>query len=180
MDDLFLDSGLIYGCIDVKDPFSDASTKFFNEHPFGRNNYYTVMRLMKREMETVRKRKEKEGNIKTKKALHQIIQKWNGILYSIPPLIKDVDYMKPDDVLCIQLYRRLLNILNRRDGKRKDRDADYLTNAFLWDNKITTLNNQHFITVDGGDIAGNSGELTNEAENCIGTAPRLRFCLIRK
>lgn len=118
MDDLFLDSGLIYGCIDVKDPFSDASTKFFNEHPFGRNNYYTVMRLMKREMETVRKRKEKEGNIKTKKALHQIIQKWNGILYSIPPLIKDVDYMKPDDVLCIQLYRRLLNILNRRDGKR--------------------------------------------------------------
>jgi hypothetical protein len=180
--DLFLDSGLIYGCIDIKDGFVDASSEFFKQYPFEENNYYTVMRLMKREMDTIRKRKTSEGDIKTKKVLRQIEQKWNSILFRVPPMMINIDYINPDDPICIQLHRKLLQVLNARKKKNdsKDRDADYLTNAFLWDSRNTNLNNQHFVTIDGKDIAGNKEELINEAANCIGIAPRLKFCLIRK
>jgi len=75
-----------------------------------------------------------------------------------------------------------VSILNTRkkDSNPKDRDAQYLTNAFLWDFRTEKLNNQHFVTTDGKDIAGNGDELTNKAAECIGIAPKLKFCLIKK
>jgi hypothetical protein len=177
--DLFLDSGIIYGDIDLSDEnWHTPCNDLFKKFPRKLHNYYSVKRIIDEEIHSVGKRRRREGLIKSDKILRLIVMKGKALFDNNE--IKDIDYIKNKKEMYNTLFKIINDLLLRKriDGNLKDRDAHLLTNAFLWSNENRVLHNPHFITIDYTDIKKNEKELVSEAMTCLGTAPCLQFCLI--
>jgi hypothetical protein len=177
--DLFLDSGIIYGDIDLSDETWHAPCHdHFKKFPRKIHNYYSAKRIIDEEIHSVSKRRRRDGLIKSDKILRLIVMKGKALFDNNE--IKDIDYINSKKEIYDTLFKIINSLLLRKrtDGNPKDRDAHLLTNAFLWDNENRSLHNPHFITIDYTDIKKNEKELVSEAMACLGIAPCLQFCLI--
>lgn len=179
--DLFLDSGIIYGSIDLSDKmWHKPCIDHFKRFPRNKHNYYSVKRIIDTEMYSVGRRRKESGFIKSDKILRLIVLKAEALFNNNE--VKDIDYIKSKKEIYDPLYKAINELLLAKrktaDKNSKDRDAHLLTNAFLWDNENRELHHPHFITIDNKDIKKNEKDLISEAMACLGTLPRLCFCLI--
>lgn len=72
--DLFLDSGIIYGSIDLSDKIWYKPCKnHFKKFPRDRHNYYSVKRIIDKEIYTVGKKRRESRFIKSDRILRQIV-----------------------------------------------------------------------------------------------------------
>jgi hypothetical protein len=177
--DLFLDSGIIYGSIDRSDEtWHNPCKDHFRKFPRNKNNYFSVKRIVDMEIDNVGRNRKRSGFIKSDRILRSIVQTAQAWFNNKE--ISDIDYINSNkeryDVLYNIIHKLLLE--RRSDQNPKDRDAHLLTNAFMWDSENRALHNPHFITIDYADIKKNENELVSEASNCLGTAPSLKFCLV--
>lgn len=180
--DLFLDSGVIYGSLDFSDTTWHRPCKdHFKKFPRNKHTYFSVKRIIEEEIYSVGIKRVERKLIKSK-ILRLIVL--NGEALFNNKEINDIDYIEADKEAYASLYRIIHELLLRRrpesDLNPKDRDAHLLTNAFLWDNKNQDLHNPHFITTDNKDIKKNEKELISEATVFLGIAPHICFCLITK
>ena len=178
--DFFLDSGIIYGYVDLCDKtWHKPCEDHFKKYPRKDHNYCSVRRIVDKEIDTVSKRRKETGYI-TYKMVGAIKRRENALFYSKE--INDVDYINIRKELYSKLYKIIFEFLmkQRADRNQKDRDAHLLTNAFLWEMENKGLRNPHFVTIDYRDIKKNENDLISEAMVCLGTAPCLCFCLVSK
>jgi DNA-binding ferritin-like protein (Dps family) len=166
--DFFLDSGIIYGTLDDQKDWHRRRVKtFFRNFDFKNHNFTTTKRVATEDFQNVR-RKRTEG-ITTLEREYQ--RAWAEIL----KLINDVDYFEHH--LFDYLLKNVLEILerNKLNGNPKDRDADLLTNAYLWVYDKNDLNLPQFVTIDGNDIIRNRHEIKNKANECLSCNSELQM-----
>jgi hypothetical protein len=179
--DFFLDSGIIYGHADFSDKiWHKPCESHFKKYPRSGHNYYSVKRVIDREIYTVSKRRKETGFIKSDRMMRNIIKIAKALFYTNE--IKNVDYINIKKDIYFKLYKIIYDFLMKRkaDHNQKDRDAHLLTNAFLWDMENRELHHPHFVTIDEKDIKRNETALIDEARVCLGNFPCLCFCLIPK
>jgi hypothetical protein len=177
--DLFLDSGIIFGDIDSSDEtWHTPCHDHFKKFPRKTHNYYSTKRIIDEEIYSVGKRRRRAGLIKSDRILRLIVMKGKALFDNNE--IKDIDYINIKKEIYGKLFKIIADLLLRKriDGNLKDGDAHLLTNAFLWSNEDKALHNPHFITIDYTDIKKNENDLVSEAMTCLGTTPCLEFCLI--
>jgi hypothetical protein len=177
--DFFLDSGIIYGDIDLSDKtWHKPCHDHFKKFPRKTHNYYSSKRIIDEEIHSVGERRKRGGLIKSDRILRLIVMTGKALFDNNE--IKDIDYINTKKEIYDTLFKIINDLLLRKriDGNLKDRDAHLLTNAFLWSNENKTLHNPHFITIDYMDIKKNEKELVSEATACLGATPCLQFCLI--
>ena len=181
--DFFLDTGIIFGQFDSNDPYFEGSKKHLAKYSYIDHNYYAVKRVALKEVDSVSRRKKREGSTRGQfrksvglKAASIKIKVENLFLNDI---VKDIDY-SGTHASFNDLYRILFQFLedHKTDSNPKDRDAKILTNVFLWDKEIQELHNPHLITVDRGDFINNEDKLKFEANRCLSCVSRFEFCLI--
>jgi len=158
-DDLFLDSGVIYGDIDRYDPWHDPCRDHFEKYPRGVHNYYSVKRIIDIEIKTVSRKRRETGSIKSDRIVKLIVKTGKALFDNNE--IKDIDYVNTKKEIYNGLFKVIHNLLltKRVDGNPKDRDAHLLTNALLWCNEEKSLHNPYFITTDRKDIKRNETEI---------------------
>jgi hypothetical protein len=183
--DFFLDSGLVYADVDYDDDFNKSFLKYRTSYPYEENNYYAVKRVTMREIKSIRSNKRKRpGTIKSHKAgtlfLAQLIARAENLFDTNK--IRDKDYSSSHVVLFRTLYRILYNLLEsgNKDLNKKDRDADILTNAFIWDKNESDLCHPTFVTIDRTDIYDRRTDHKIKADECLENKSHLEFCLISK
>ena len=167
--DFFIDSGVVIGYADGGDPhFHEPCKSFVRKYPFGSNGYYSLKYLILQEIrETELKRREqRKKNIvklftqRAKIFLDQIQEVTNTTHASLKLLFN-------------QIHAYLL--AKRKDLKRKEHDARFLTSAFIWDYEDKTLATPHFITTDWCDICENKQDLTDIANKELSTSSSLNI-----
>jgi hypothetical protein len=180
--DFFLDTGIIFGQFDSKDPYFEGSKKHLDKYSYTDHNYYAVKRIALKEVDNVSRRKAREGNIR--RQFHKAIGlKAASIKIQVENLfsenVKDINY-EGTHTSFNELYRILFSFLenHKKDGNPKDRDAKILTNVFIWEKEMSELHNPYIVTVDRGDLVDNRDTLKKEANRCLSCASRLKFCLI--
>jgi len=167
--DFFLDTGPIYGYLTPSDAHHKKCIHFFKLYPLEFHNYCTTKRVIKKELGNIR-RKRLEGQSKT----GRLIERRAKYVLS---RIRDVDHSEHG--LFTPLFKCILTLLEQRkqDNNPKDRDADLLANAFLWDYLNPELDNPEFMTTDNKDIRRNREALVSVAESCVGCPFRLKIHL---
>ena len=183
--DFFLDSGLVYGYADNKDDFHRPFLDHLDNFPYEKNNYHAVKRVTMLEIKAIRSSKRtRPGATKVRNAgrmiLAQIIAKVEYLFEQ--GKIKNKDYTLTHTASFRDLYREIYATLEsgKKNHDKKDRDADILTNAFIWEKEESQLYNPHFITVDKNDIIDNKISIKCKADRCLNETSRLEFCLISK
>ncbi|VVB62993.1 Uncharacterised protein [uncultured archaeon] len=183
--DFFLDTGIIFGQFDPKDPYFEGSKNHLDKYSYIDHNYYAVKRITLKEVDNVSRRKIRERPIR-RQFRQAIGLKAASIKIKVENLfsnniVKDIDY-DGTHASFNELYRILFGFLenHKKDNNPKDRDAKILANVFIWDKEIHELHNPHLVTIDRGDIVNNREGLKNEANKCLSCISRLEFCLIQR
>jgi hypothetical protein len=179
-DDLFLDSGVIYGDIDRSDFWHIPCHEHFKKYPRTAHNYYSVKRIIDREIRIVSRKRRVTGFINSDKIVKLIVKTGKALFDNNE--IKDIDYINTKKEIYNGLFKLINDLLLTRrvdgDSSPKDRDAHLLTNALLWCNEGKLLHNPYFITIDYKDIKRNETEILSEATAYLSAASCLQFCLI--
>jgi hypothetical protein len=183
--DFFLDSGLIYGYVDSKDDFHAPFLEHLANFAYEEHNYYAVKRVTMHEIKAIRSSmRTRPGARRPHNAGRMILAQMIARAENLFELnkIKDRDYSATHITFFRELHKEIYALLERekKNLDKKDRDADILTNAFIWDKVESNLNNPHFITIDKNDIMDNEADIKGKADECLETTSRLEFCLISK
>jgi hypothetical protein len=183
--DFFLDTGIIFGQFEPHDPYFEGSKKHIDKYSYRDHNYYAVRRIALKEIESVSRRKIKEGS--RRGAFNKAIGLKAATMKAkvenlfLNNYVKDIDYERTYSSFN-ELYQNLLAFLehNKKNEDSKDRDAKILTNVFIWEKEMPELHNPHIITIDKTDLVDNKDGLKNEANKCLNCISRLKFCLISR
>ena len=82
--DLFLDSGIIYGDIDLSDEtWHKPCHDHFKKFPRKTHNYYSTKRIIDEEIHSVGERRRYDGLIKSDKVLRLIVMKGKALLLTL-------------------------------------------------------------------------------------------------
>ncbi|MDG6249620.1 hypothetical protein [Methanocalculus sp.] len=165
--DFFLDSGLIYGLVDERDRHRTRIQIFFEYLDFDSHNFVSTRRVVDRELKNIR-RKRTEGVSREEREYQRM---WTHLL----DIIGDVDYI--EHYLFDRLFPNIREVLenNKQDDNPKDRDADLLSNAYLWDYHRDELDTPQFVTIDRNDIIRNQHEIKNAADICLSCDSQLQM-----
>ena len=112
--DFFLDTGIIFGQFEPKDPYFEGSKKHLAKYSYIDHNYYAVKKIALKEVDNVSRRKIKEGSIRRQfhqaiglKAASMKVKVENLFLNNI---VTDIDYAGTHASFN-ELYRILFNFL---------------------------------------------------------------------
>lgn len=181
--DFFLDTGIIFGQFDPRDPYYDGSINHLENYTYIDHNYYAVKRIALKEVDNISRRKARDHS-KSRNFRKAVGLKAAQMKVNVESLflhkVKNIDYGIPPHSSFNPLYKNLLGFLerNKKNNDPKDRDANILTNLFIWDKEIQELHNPQLVTIDKGDLVDNESKLKDEAKNCLHYTSRLTFLLI--
>lgn len=171
--DFFLDTGPIYGFLDVNDISHHRDcADLFKAYPVDVHGYYTTKSIMKEELENLRRKRLSGAG--------QLLRLFERRCREILSMIRDADYTTHSEYP--QLSHTILQLLDsvKNDANPKDRDAALLANAFLWEKETPGLYRPTFLTLDQRDIGDNRVEIKKIAGSLLCREPFLQIALVRE
>lgn len=170
----FLDSGPIYGKVDLNDRYHPICKKFYKKYPLNQHYFCTTHRIANDELDNIRSKRWLDGPNKSQK-VSRIIEQLARTLLS---QIADIDYRNSHSEFST-LYNNIHTFLDgrKRDTNPKTHDAVLFTNALLWDQSDAALVNPIFLTVDKKDFYDNKDDLIPYADALLTETVRLNIHL---